>query len=330
MAEEKELDVSRYEFSVAYDGAARVDDHSIQVESLAPALLAFGKLIREANAEFNGKKATAKVLVVSDFEHKCFQINFETVVGIYQQVKTFLGVDDVKTAKDILEWLGLLGKLSGGIAAKKGLSYFEYLKWKRGRKVTEKKPLADKDQSGLVEVHVEGDNNSVHVHNHIVNLSENPKALRATRDAFIPLGSDGFDRVQLKSDTELLEKIEAPEVEDIVASCNLGIEEAKETEPEVEVTPAWLNVYSPVYDTAAPKWRFRLGREVIYADISQTSIAQDAMARGGALADDTYQVKLEVTTEVDAQGKKKEPTYKVVEVIRFIAATPPPQQTQML
>jgi hypothetical protein len=49
-------EVSKHEFSIAYDGAALAEagDHSIDVQTLAPALLAFGKLIREANTEFNG------------------------------------------------------------------------------------------------------------------------------------------------------------------------------------------------------------------------------------------------------------------------------------
>lgn len=89
-------------------------------------------------------------------------------------------------------------------------------------------------------------------------------------------------------------------------SCTAGIEQAKEIEPEIDVTSAWVSVYTPVYDVAAPLWRFRLGKEVIYADISETKIAADALARGGALAEDANQVKLEITTELDQQGKKKE------------------------
>jgi hypothetical protein len=59
-------DVSKHQFSIAYDGTALVTtgDHSIDVQALAPALLAFGKLIREANSEFNGKRSTANVRVV--------------------------------------------------------------------------------------------------------------------------------------------------------------------------------------------------------------------------------------------------------------------------
>lgn len=325
-------ELSRHEFSIAYDGdaLAKADVHSIDVQALAPALLAFGKLIREANVEFNGKKSTAKVLVVSDFEHKCFNINFEVVLGLFEQIKTLLGVEPVKTAKEVLEWLGLLGIPTGSIG---GLSYLAYLRIKNGRKIASKEPLTDADASGMVKVTFEGEVKSVEVHNHVYQLSENPKALRATRDAFLPLGHDGFDNVKVRQNESTVEELKHDEVEAIVRSCNTGIEESKEVEqiePEIEVTPAWLSVYSPVYDLAAPSWRFRLGKDVIYADISDTNIAQQALNRGGVNVEDAYQVRLQITTEFDNKGEKKEPTYKVVEVVRFVAANPTPRRTSFL
>jgi hypothetical protein len=321
-------ELSRHEFSIAYDGAALAESgaHSIDVQTLAPALLAFGKLIREANAEFNGKKSTAKVLVVSDFEHKCFNINFEVVLGLFEQIKTLLASDDLKTAKEVLEWLGLLGVPVSGAGL---LTFFGFLRWKDGRKVIEAKPLSDRDSAGIVEVRVEGDGNAVHIHHHVHRLSENPRALRATRDAFLPLGRDGFDNVKVRQDGTILEEIDEPSVEAIVKSCNVGIEESKDTEPEIDVSPAWLSVYSPVYDPAADNWRFRLGKEIIYADISETNIAKDALVRGGALVEDAYQVRLEMTTETDAQGHQKQPTYKIIEVIRFVPAPPKFRQASL-
>lgn len=327
MAETESPDVSRHEFSVAYDGAALVGtDHSIDVQSLAPALLAFGRLIREANTEFNGTRSRAKVLVVSDFEHKCFNINFEVVVTLYQQMQALLTSEPVQTAKTILEWLGLLG-LTGDAGV---LTYLGYLKWKAGRKTIETRAITDTTRSGIVEVRVEGDGNTVQVTNNVYELSVNPKALRATRDAFLPLGHDGFDNVKLRDGDAVVDEIDTREVEAIIKSCNVGIEEAKEEpEPEVEVTPAWLSVYSPVYDLSAPLWRFRLGKEVIYADITETSIAKDAMDRGGVGVEDAYQVQLEITTEINAKGEREPPTYKVKHVIRFVPASPTPRQTSL-
>jgi hypothetical protein len=193
----------------------------------------------------------------------------------------------------------------------------------------EKQEIIDTASSGVVQVRFEGDGNTVNVHNNIYNLSENPRALRATRDAFLPLGQDGFDNVKVRQGDAVVEEIGWRDVESIVKSCNVGIEESKETEPEIEVTPAWLSVYSPVYDLTAPLWRFRFGKEVIYADITETNIAADAMRRGAANVEDAYQVKLQITTEVDAQGNKTEPQYKILEVVHFIEAQPRLQQRSL-
>ena len=80
MAEDESGDTNRQKFQVAYVGEDP-NDHTMDVEELAPALLAFGKLIRAANAELNKSRARVRVLVASDFEHKCFNINFEVVLS---------------------------------------------------------------------------------------------------------------------------------------------------------------------------------------------------------------------------------------------------------
>lgn len=56
-----DTDMSRQFFSVADSGRARTDDHSIDVETLTPALMGIGRLIRLANSEFNGDKSYARV-----------------------------------------------------------------------------------------------------------------------------------------------------------------------------------------------------------------------------------------------------------------------------
>lgn len=322
---ESEIDdkMSRQKFSVAYSGKNRIDDHTIDVEALAPALMAFGKLIRECNAEVNGKRSTSKVLVVSDFEHKCFNINFDVIVGYIEQLKTLLGDDPVKTAKEILELIGLRGAAEG-TAALGGVSYLAYLKWKSGRNVV-KADMTDKAKTGIVEVHVEGDNNPIHIHNHVYNLSNNPKALKATRDAFAPIGQDGFESVEFRDGDKVVEQIAPDDAQAILSSCISGPEEIEESVPEVDTTTAWLSVYSPVYDASVDKWHFNLGRDTIVADISATDIAKNALARGGAMADDAYQVKLEITTPKDPKGKPKKPTYKILQVIKFVPSNPTSQ-----
>lgn len=54
------------------------------------------------------------------------------------------------------------------------------------------------------------------------------------------------------------------------------------------------------------------------------------MERGGVGAEDSYQVRLEIITQVDAKGKKAKPIYKIKEVIRFVPAAPTMRQASLL
>ena len=315
-------EVSKHQFSLAYSDSSRPDDHTIDVADLAPALMAVGKLIRAANAEFNGTKATSKVLVASDFEHRCFNINFEVVVGLYEQVKIFLALESVHTAKELVEWVG--------IGSAGGFSLLRFLGHLRGRKIESVTTIRNVEGGSLVEVKIEGDEGSVVVNSHVYNLSQDTTALSAARDAFIPVKRGKFDTVEVKdTDGRVLNNLVTEEIDNIIRSCTSIIESNKDVAPNVREEVVWLSVYSPVYDLRAKHWRFKLGREVITADISETSISEDALARGSAFAEDSYQVVLEITTDVDKNGEPKETTYKIKSVSKFIPAEPPSRQSDL-
>jgi hypothetical protein len=125
--DEDTLTVTKQSFAIAYSGKDRPDDHSIDVEALAPALLAFGRLIREANAEFNGHHSKSKVLVSSDFEDRCFHIDFDVIVSYYEQLRTLLATESVKTAKEILEWIGLLKENELTLSTLGSLTFLRFL-----------------------------------------------------------------------------------------------------------------------------------------------------------------------------------------------------------
>jgi hypothetical protein len=310
--------VTKQSFAIAYSGKDRPDDHSIDVEALAPALLAFGRLIREANAEFNGNRSQSKVLVSSDFEDRCFHIDFDVFVTCYEYLRTLLATESVKTAKEILEWIGLLKENELTVSMLGSLTFLRFLGLKGPRKIETATEIADSDGKSLVQIKITGDNNTVNVSPNVLNLSRNTKALKATRDVFAPIGQDGFDTVEVLDKRRVIDTFTPEQTQAIIAACNSGIEESAQKEPGVEITTAWLNIYSPVFDASATKWRFRFGRDREYMDISETNIAEDALARGGAMVNDSYQVKLEITTPVDREGNPGRPSYKILEVIKFI------------
>jgi len=319
---EEEINMSKQEFSIAYNGDDREDDHTIDVETLGPALVAFGRLIREANTEFNGKSATARVMVVSDFEHKCFNINFEVILNLVEQAKSLIGTQSAVDAKEILEWIGIIGG-----PPMTAFGFLKFLRWRKGRKIETVTRIEDKSQKGIVNVTIVGDGNTVNVTENVMNLAKNRRALKATRDAFAPVGQEGFDRIEFKKGDETIDTFKMDAADEIIASCNVGIEESHDFEPDMDVTSAWLTVHGPVYDAKSKNWRFKLGKDVIIANITETSIAQDALARGGAFVEDSYYVRLEITTPADSEGRKMKPAYKILEVLRFVPANPTSQTT---
>jgi hypothetical protein len=185
MAEIEGGEMSRQAFQVAYDGER--GEHSMDVEELAPALVSFGRLIREANAQLNGKKTKVKVLVTSDFEHRCFYISFEVVQNILHQIATLLSSEDVKTARQILVDLGIIGG-SGG------LGLIGYLRWKSGRKADQ---IQDSDQKGIIIVQI-GDGNTANVSQEAIQLSRNPKIRKALEGTLAPLGSNGVKKISFR------------------------------------------------------------------------------------------------------------------------------------
>ncbi|MBK8456840.1 MAG: hypothetical protein IPL47_06800 [Phyllobacteriaceae bacterium] len=313
--------MSKYEFSIAYAGDTRRDDHSISVDTLAPALLAFGRMMREANAQLNGKKSKAQVSVVSDFEHKCFNINFEVALTFLESIKTLIDSENAKSAKDILEWLGIL--------VGSGVGLFQLLKLLRGKKIKDAIQLIDQSKHGNIIVQIDGERNNVTVNQNVLLLAENPKVLRAIRDAFIPVGREGFDRMEVRDKEKVVTTIPYSDARDLVASCTANIDDVKEEEPDITSATAWLSVYSPVYDADAPSWRFKMGVETIYADIADTEIAANALTLGGALIDDLYLVELEIKTLIDEKGKEPSREYKIKKVLDFVRAKPRLEQADL-
>jgi hypothetical protein len=303
-----------YRFEVAFDGPA-LQDHSIDVQDLAPALLGLGDLIREVNAEFNGDKSKVNLLVTANFEHKCFNVNLELVQSIYETIKTFLEDPGVKSAKDLLEWIQLI---AGGTVAG-GFGLLGYWKLKNGRKVANVTEVTEKDGRGSVVVRFEGDSNSVTVNQHVYNLGENPKAAAAALKA-LPVQTGKIEKVEVRTNGDSL--VFTPEtVAPIQASCN-AVRSAEDVPlDDPQPITAHLRVYSPVYDPKAAKWRFMYGGHPIYADITETTIAKDAIARGGALINDLYRVRMTVT-EYKTQTGQFRHEHKIIEVLKFLPAPP--------
>jgi hypothetical protein len=248
--------VSRHAFQVAYDGGS-ASGHTMDVEALAPALLAFGKLIRESNAVLNQNRATVKVLVTSDFEHKCFNVNFEVVQTILQKMQSLLQEDNVKTAIDILQKIGIVASAGGSVVG----TLIGFLKWKRGRKIEKVQEIRDTTSAGsiLLQVQIEGDSNTIQIPSDVLRLAENKGVLDAVKNTLEPIEKGDADRIEFRREHQPTSVLDKEATKLIVRSCDSGPDQnlPEEIVPEPETITATLYVHGPVFDTKAPNWRFR-------------------------------------------------------------------------
>ena len=293
--------------TVRYDGPA-LAGHQMDVADLAPALLGISDLCKHANRRFNGDRAAIQILIGADQDHKCFQVTLEIVQTIWQQAQALIQNSDVKNAKEILEWLGIIETGLGGV----GL--FRLLKKVGKGKITSAK-LEVMDGRDYYRVEINGDNNNVIVvHPESFQLFKEPAVIESAKRVVQPLMKEGYANIDFESGktVEKITKDEARRIAEIETSDNQ--DEIIAGEPQT--FSAYIKVYAPVYDLKVTIWRFQYGNGHEYMDISETDIAEKAMARGGAFIDDTYKVQLEMTQTKTAGGQFRN-KYKIKKVEEF-------------
>ena len=98
--------MKNFKTTIKFDGPA-LKDRAMDVGHLAPSLLALSDLVKATNFQINGERAKIKILVNADLEQKCFELNLEIVQTIWEQAKTLLADEDIKSAKELLAWIGI-------------------------------------------------------------------------------------------------------------------------------------------------------------------------------------------------------------------------------
>jgi hypothetical protein len=302
---------TRQAFQIAYVGD-NPDDHTIDAGALGAALVGYAQMVRIANTELNKDRAVVKLLVASDFEHKCFNINFELVQTVLDTIRSFL--DDKEAVANATTVLTKIGAV-GGVAGTAVTGVLGYLKWKKGR------PVEKVESSGAhtVIVQVHGDHNTINIDKDVYKLGENSQIGAAVRAALAPIANNDAARIEFRRDDAPVGVLTKDDIEEIEASLSAPPLQltAPEPKPEPKTITATLYVYSPVFDVKAPMWRFLYRNKPIYAGIAQTNIAKDAVKRGGSFRNDRYRVKMEVTPPPKPDGT---PHYEIIEVLDFTAA----------
>ncbi len=300
--------------TIRYDGPA-LAGHEMDVQDLAPALLALADIIQLANRKFNGTQADIKVLVNADVEQRCFMIDISLVMSLLDQAKGLLGTDHVKTAKEIAEWVGILSGASLGL--------FQLLKFIRASK-TSGAPLQIRSD-GAGNVIVTGNGNTVVVPQEVYQLAQEPKAVEKAKTVLRPLGKEGYESLAfLQDDNEVFEvtKAEAEGIGELPAKplSDLPSESASHIRGQVRIKSAQ-------YEGSA-QWAFLWNGRAINAEmVGQAAdwVADFQANKVSAPPNSILDVSMIETAQLDDQGLiVGKPSYQVEDVH---GVTPPPTQT---
>lgn len=277
--------------TIRYDGPV-LAGHEMDVQDLAPALLALADVIQFANRKFNGTEASIKVLVNADVEQRCFMIDVSLVQSFLDQAKGFLGTDHVKTAYDIAQWVGLLGSGMVGL--------FQLLKFLCAAKDAKTPLQIQADGSG--NFIVTGSGNTIIVPQQVYQLAQEPKIVERAKAVMRPLEKDGYETLAfLNGETEVFEvnSIEAEGIGDLPSQplSDLPSESVSQIRGQVRIKSAQYE--------GSNQWGFLWNGRAINAEMVDQAaewVAEFQANKVDAPPNSTLDVSMLETAQLDAQG----------------------------
>lgn len=180
-------------FQVVYDGPALAGS-TIDVRELAPALLAFGDVIEQANFSLNEGRTTVALRVNASFKSGCFGIDFSVVQGLMSQVASLFKEPSVVAAKELTEHVGFVyattTAAAGGVIA--------VVRWLRNRPIRRVVLLEDG------KARIELDDDQLETEQRTIALLRNFKLRQALEEAIAkPLEREGYESVAITTRPEI-------------------------------------------------------------------------------------------------------------------------------
>lgn len=288
--------------TIKFDGPA-LSDHTMDVAHLAPALIALSDVIKAANQEFNGDRSAVKLLVNADTEQHCFELSLQLAQTIWEQVGALIQDDTISSAKEIAEWVGLLG--SGGA------SLFGLIKFLKGKKVTDTTVIKNKDGRHSVQIKVEGDGNHITVSQPVYRLYTSKQVRNKAIAVLQPLRSEGYETLEFYKDSEVYEHFTADDVPDPNAD---EMPDIRPSNLQVSIIRTHVRIRKAAYEGKS-KWTlvYRRAIEAPIEDLDWLEKFQSNMV--SAPPNSSLDVTLEQTDIVNENGEAlDDPTYKVLQV----------------
>jgi len=289
--------------TIRYDGPA-LAEHEIDIQELAPALLALADVIQLANKKFNGDAAAMRVTVKADVEQRCFQIYIHLAQTLLEQARGLFTEENLKTAGEIAKAVGLVG--TGAASLFKLIKFFGK---KTEKPTTEFQVRAGKGSTVII---VNGDGNSITVPEEVYALASDKAVMEKAKAVLRPLERAGYEELSFVQDDKsvvTLTKDEAVRVKDAPALQAAPVP----TEVRYKITGP-VRIKTPQYEGSA-KWTVLSGGRPIDVSMPPDWLEDFQRNRIDAPPNSILDVEMEQVSSVGPDGIAiGNPTYTVTNI----------------
>lgn len=297
---------------IAYCGSG-VDNGSMDVHDLAPALLAFADFIIECNKVLTNNDSAISVKVDADFQKGSFEIHLELIKTFMQQVQTIFGESRL-SLEETLALMGITGTVGKGLIS--------FVKWIRNRVIERVEP--DKDEPNVYNVYVMGDgDNKIQINSKVIELYQSVSVRQNLEKAVSPLGRDGIDRFEIRKEENHRESVVSSVSKDEMEYFKAP--DVTEAQTNISEQTVFVKLVKISFEQNM-KWQLILHNEKISADIKDEEFYQKidhgeiSFAKGDVLR---VRMIVKQTMKPDGSISARYTVMKVEDIIKR------PQQVQL-
>lgn len=294
--------MSKEKIQIRYDGPA-LAEHTMDVAVLGPSLTSLGELISHANYIVNGDEIRVKVKLHADIKANCVTLALDVHwESLYEQAKNLLNCKDVLTAKEILEWLGIIG---GGTT-----TLIFAIKWLWDRKKNNEVVVVKRNGDKII-LTVKGTTEKLELQEKMYQAALSQTLQEDFKETLKPLLQEGITEQTFigNNSSKTFEKQDAEDFRDI---CN---DEIDPEASEQEIT-GHIVIHAPVFEEGSKTWKFKWNDRVESIGVSNTSIPETVMRRGRVVVGDAFKVVMIMSEKRTRRGFKQK--FRIKEVLQFV------------
>lgn len=284
---------------IAYTGAA-VDDGTMSVNELAPALLALSNLVGNANRILNQDDSTVEVRLSANVQQGSFEMVLEVVHTLSEKIKLFFS----DTSYSIVDILGIIGF---AITAS-GFNVLEIYRWVKGRQIQKVETISN----DTVKITIENESKEISIAAWKIFSSQ--ETHKQVEGIIHPLTKEGVESFEVRDEKnqQTVEKISCAESEYFSATnFSEPLEEIKSSQKLI------LKIISVNFERGL-KWRFDDGETKFFAEIKDEEFLN--VVENGNISfsqGDSIIAEVEITQQ-HSKGELKKTSKSILKVNKII------------